>query len=250
MFEPGTGTMTQLSAHFSLKEQAEPRFCKPPPIPFAIRDWVGQELDRLEESGVLRRVEHTDWAAPIVLVPKKDGAIRLCGDYKVTISPALLIDQYPLPKPADLMACLTGGKRFSKLDLTSAYQQMPLDTASMKHVMINTHQRLYEYTRLPFGVASAPAVFQRAMDTILQGIPGVICYLDDILVTWKSEAEHLNLEEVLQRLQHHGVRLRKDKCEFLQESVEYLVHRFDEKGIHTSAKKVKAIVEAPSPHTP
>ena len=130
LFEPGTGTMTQLSAHVSLKEQAEPRFCKPRPIPFAIRDWVGQKLDRLEESGVHRRVEHADWAAPIVPVPKKDGAITLCGDYKVTINPALLIDQYPLPKPADLMACLTGGKWFSKLDLTSAYQQMPLDTAS------------------------------------------------------------------------------------------------------------------------
>ena len=81
---------------------------------------MGQELDRLEESGVLRRVDHADWAGPIVLVPKKDGAIRLCGDYKVTINPALLIDQYPLPKPADLMACLTGGKRCSKLNLTSA----------------------------------------------------------------------------------------------------------------------------------
>ena len=79
VFEPGTGTMTQLSAHLSLKEQAEPRFCKPRPITFAIRDRVGQELDRLEESGVLRRVDHADWATPIVPVPKKDGAIRFCG---------------------------------------------------------------------------------------------------------------------------------------------------------------------------
>ena len=240
--------MTQLTAHLSLKEQTEPRFCKPRAIPFAIRDRVGQELDRLEEFGVLRRVEHAKWAAPIVPVPKKDGAIRICRDYKVTINPALRIDQYPLPKPADLMACLTGGKRFTKLDLTSVYQQMPLDTASMKLVTINTHQGLYEYTRLPFGVASAPAVFQRAMDNILQGIPGVICYLDDILVTGKSDTDHLhNLQEVLQRLQNHGVRLRKEKCEFLKESVEYLGHRIDERGIHTSPKKVQAIVEAPSP---
>ena len=112
-----------------------------------------------------------------------DRAIRTCGDYKITINSFLRIDQYPLPKPSDLMACLAGGKQFSKLDLTSAYQQMLLDEESSKLVAINPHQGLNQYTRLLFGVASASAVFQRAMDTILQGAPGVICYLDDILVT-------------------------------------------------------------------
>ena len=160
MFRPGTGTMTQLKAHLSLREQAEPQFCKPRSVPFAIRDRVGKELDHLEEEGILCRVDHSEWAAPIVPVPKKDGSIRICGDFKVTINPALRIDQYPLPKPSDLMACLTGGKRFTKLDLTSAYQQMLLDEASSKLVAINTHQGLYQFTRLSFGVASAPAVFR------------------------------------------------------------------------------------------
>ena len=174
---------------------------------------------------MLRKVDHSEWAAPIIPVPKKDGTIRICGDYKVMINPALQVDQYPLPKPADLMASLTGGKKFSKLDLTAAYQQMPLDDASTKLVTVNTHQGLYEYTRLPFSVASAPAVFQRAMDTILQGIPQVICYLNDILVTGRSDTEHLqNLEAVLHRLQHHGVKLWKEKCAFFQESVEYTSH--------------------------
>ena len=100
-------------------------------------------------------------------VPKKDGSICICGDFKVTINPARRIDQCPLPKPSDLMACLTEGKQFTKLDLTSAYQQMLLDEASSKLVAINTYQGLYQFTRLPFGVASALAVFQRAMDTIL-----------------------------------------------------------------------------------
>ena len=86
------------------------------------------------------------------------------------------------------------------------------------------------------------------MDTILQGVPGVICYLDDILVTGKTDSEHFhNLEEVLQRLQRHGVQLRKEKCQFLQESVEYLSHRIDETGVHTSPQQVKAVVDAPSP---
>ena len=114
--------MKRVKAQLTLKEGARPRFCRARPVPFAIKQQVGQELDRLEESGVLHRVDHSDWAAPIVQVPKKDGAIRICGDYKVTINPALQVDQYPLPKLADLMASLTGGQQFTKLDLTAAYQ--------------------------------------------------------------------------------------------------------------------------------
>lgn len=78
-----------------------------------IHEMVGKELDRLEEIGVLRRVTLVIWAAPVVPVPKKDGTIRLCGDYKVTINPDLRVDQYPLPKPTDLFTCLTGGVCFS-----------------------------------------------------------------------------------------------------------------------------------------
>ena len=209
---------------------------------------MGKELDCLEAAGIIRKIDHSDWAAPIVPVPKKDGTIRVCGDYKVTINPALQVDQYPLPNPNDLMASLNGGKHFTTLDLTSAYQQMALDEESAKLVSINTHQGLYECTRLPFGVASAPAIFQRAMDAILQGIPHVVCYLDDILITGESEAQHLkNLEEVLCRLQENGLRLHKSKCHFFQRSVEYLGHHIDAEGIHTSDRKIKAILQARAP---
>ena len=82
--------------------------------------------------------------------------------------------------------------------MSQAYQQLLLDEESTKYVKINTHRGLYRYTRLPFGVASAPAMFQKMMDTILQGIPHIICYIDDILVTGNDDAEHLqNLAEVL-----------------------------------------------------
>ena len=81
---------------------------------------------------MLQKVDHSVWADPIVPVPKRDGSLRICGDYNVTINPFLQVDQYPLPKPSDIMACLTGGKRFSKMDLTSAYQQMKLDDESAK----------------------------------------------------------------------------------------------------------------------
>ena len=167
-------------------------------MPFAIKESVGREIDRLVENGTLHPVEHSEWAAPIVPVPKKDGTIRICGDFKVTVNPYLVVDQHPLPKPTKLFACLTGGKRFTKLDLSSAYQQLLLDEESSKLVTINTQKGLFCFTRLPFGVASAPAVFQQTMDAILQGLPQVICYLDDILITGKSDAEHMaNLETVL-----------------------------------------------------
>ena len=127
-----------------------------------------------------------------------DGKVRICGDYKVTLNPVLDVDCHPLPKPQELLATLAGRKKFTRLDLLSAYLQMELEKESRNYVTINTHLGLYRYTRLPFGIASAPAIFQRSMDAILQGIPLVICYLDDLLVTRESDQEHLqNLQQVL-----------------------------------------------------
>ena len=101
---------------------------------------------------------------------------------------------------------------FSTLDLSHAYNQLMLDDVSRNLVTINTHRGLYRYTRLPFGIASAPAIFQKTMDSILQGMEGVACFLDYILVTGSSEEEHLkNLESVLQSLLKHGVRLKREK---------------------------------------
>ena len=123
-----------------------------------------QKLDRLEKAGVLERVDHSDWAAPIVTVLKKNGQVRICGDYKVTVNPVLVVDTYPLPRPEDLFATLAGGKYFSMLDLSHAYNQVVLDDDARHFLTINTHRGLYRYTRLHFGVASAPSVFQKAMD--------------------------------------------------------------------------------------
>ena len=147
--------------------------------------------------GVIEKVNYSDWAAPIVPVPKPDGSIRICGDYKVTINPSLLVDQFSVPKTEDLFSTLAGGKKFSKLDLSQAYQQVLLEPDSRKYVTINTHKGLYRYNRLPYGVASAPAVFQQIMEKLLQGLPKVVVYIDDILVTGNSDEEHLeNLESV------------------------------------------------------
>ena len=184
----------------------------------------------------------------MVVVPKGDGCLRVCGDYKVSVNPVLVVDKYPLPKPDDLMAQLAGGQKFSKLDLSQAYQQVLLDDDSRKFVTINTHLGLFQYTRVPFGIASAPALFQKAMDTLLQGVPNTLCYLDDILITGKTDVEHLqNLEEVLKRLQNNGLRVKPAKCRFMEPSVEYLGHCINASGVHTTTQKVDAILKAPIP---
>ena len=153
-----------------------------------------------------------------------------------------------MPKQDDLFATLAGGKKFSKIDLTHAYQQLNLDEKSRPLVTVNSHQGLYRYNRLPFGVASAPALFQRVMDTVLQGIPKVICYIDDILVTGDTEENHLKtLETVLQHLEKYNIRANKSKCKFFMDSVEYLGHVINAEGLHTTDEKVKAILQAPEP---
>lgn len=101
------------------------------------------------------------------------------------------LDHYPLPKTEDLLATLSGGKVFTKLDLNQTYQQVTLEEESRKLVTINTHRSLFQYTRMPFGISSAPGIFQRIMESLLQGIPHVVVYLDDILVAGASKEEHL-----------------------------------------------------------
>ena len=186
-------------------------------MPFALRKAIEDELDRLEKEKILYKVDHSDWAAPIVPVPKKNGQLRICGDYKVTVNPVIDVNKYPLPCPEDMLAALAGGEKFTKLDLTNAYLQMVLDSECRKFVTINTHRGLYEYTRLPFGISSAPAQFQKTMDIILQGLPKVLCYIDDILVTGKDDNDHYaNLENVLKRLKDYGLKLKTKKCALLR----------------------------------
>ena len=125
---------------------------------------------------------------------------------------------------------------------------MILDEDSHPYVEINTQKGLFKYLRLPFRVASAPALFQQAMDTILQGLSHIICYLDDILIIFAIHEEHLmNLAEVLSRLSNHRLRLKQEKCSFMQDSIEYLGHHIDTTGIHTSTSKVEVISRAPAP---
>ena len=248
VFEEKLGKVKGTTAKIHVEPDATPRFFKARSVPFAMQQKVEKELERLQEQGIIEPVQFSDWAAPIVPVLKPDGSVRICGDYKVTVNRVAKLDKYPIPKIDDMFTSLSGGQRFSKLDLSHAYQQIELDEDSRKFVTINTHKGLFQYNRLPFGIASAPSIFQRVMENLLQGIPGICVYIDDILVTGRTPAEHLDhLAEVLRRLQKAGMKLKRAKCEFFLPSVDYVGHTISADGLHTSKAKVEAILRAPAP---
>ena len=135
-FKEELGTVKKFQASLHLKDQAQLKFFRPRPVPFAIRDAVARELDRLEKEKNIEKITHSEWEAPIVAVPKKNGRLRICGDYKVTINPVLEVDKHPLPRPEELFATLSGGKKFPHLDLSQAYTQIVLDDISSGYVTI------------------------------------------------------------------------------------------------------------------
>ena len=179
LFKPGLGTFKDTQAHLYIDPNCEPVCCKPRVVPFALREKVEKELERLQAEGVIVPVEYSEWAAPIVPVLKGNGEIRICGDYKITVNKAARVDKYPIPNVEDLFSKLAGGSHYSKLDLSHAYQQIRLDAESQKLTTITTSKGLFAYTRLCYGVSSAPGIFQRIMEQLVQGIPRVAVYLDD-----------------------------------------------------------------------
>ena len=230
-----------------VETKVHPKFYKPRTVPFMLRDMVESELLRLEKEGIIAPVKFSKWAAPIVPVVKKNGTVRICGDFKVTVNKALLTESYPLPRVDEVLSTLAGGKYFSKLDMSNAYLQLPLSDESKQYVVINTHRGLFQYNRLPFGVSSAPAIFQRSMETLLQGIKGVSVFIDDILISAATHEDLQILKEVLKRLTEANLRLNRSKCFFLKPHLEHLGHIIDAQGRHPTEEKTRAIREAPRP---
>ena len=134
---------------------------------------------------------------------------------------------FPLPTPGEVFSALVHGESFSNIDLARAYKQMEVTAESQPYLTINTHMGLFCYQRLPFGIATAPAIWQKAMSIVLQGCKGVIYYINDILVTGKTRAEHEeNLRHVFQCLEQFGLCTKLSKCQFFQDSVTYLGEYF------------------------
>ncbi|UYV74269.1 K02A2.6-like, partial [Cordylochernes scorpioides] len=225
-----------------------PIFHKARPVPFAIRPAVTEALDKMVAKGYLCEVASSKWATPVVVVPKKNKEIRICCDFKVTLNKYLDTAAYPLPTQQDLFSTLAKGKYFSKLDLRNAYLQLEVDPGTRPLLTINTHKGLFRFKRMPFGLANAPSYFQSVMDRVLSGIGGVICYIDDVLIATASIEEHLALlKTIFARLAKYNIKLKKEKCLFLQKEIEYLGHLVTGEGIRPLDHKVQAIQKAKTP---
>ena len=248
LFSEGVGCFKDRLFTIEVDPSVPPKYCNPRTVPYALRDKVDKELDRLKEQGIITPITNSRWASPVVPVLKSDNEVRICGDYKLTANKAASLDTYPIPKHEDLFSKLSGGAIFSKLDMAQAYSQLCLDEESKQYTVINTPKSLFKYNRLCFGISSAPGIFQRAMEELLRGMPGVSCYFVDILITASSKEEHdSRLHDVLTRLQDAGLRLRLDKCHIGMPKVTYLGYQIDKEGIHPTKYKVSAIVKAPKP---
>ena len=248
VFTKELGKLVGYKAKIHVDANVTPKFFKARSIPYAMRAKIEEELEKLKQQGILEPIAYSEWATPIVPVLKPDCSVRICGDFKITVNTAAKLEKYPIPRIEDLFATLGEGKSYTKLDMTQAYQQIELDEESKSYTVINTHKGLFKYSRLPFGIASAPAIFQRVMEGLLQNIPGVIIYLDDVLITGRTNEEHLrSLEKVLTKMEEAGLRLKAEKCTFMNASVEYLGHRIDAQGLHPLKEKVEAVRNAPNP---
>ncbi|KXJ10498.1 Transposon Tf2-11 polyprotein [Exaiptasia diaphana] len=238
VFTEQKGVIKGFEADIRVPTDTKHVFRKPYPVPYPKRDQVTEQLLSREDKGVYRKVESSTWASPMVTVVKESGDFRLCGDYKVTVNQFLEADPYPLPSTEELLSTIGPAKYFSKIDLANAFQQLKLSDGSKELLTVNTPIGLLQYERMPFGIKTAPQIFQRAMDEILNGIKGVVCYIDNILISsTDKERQYQILAEVLKRLEEYNVHARITKCSFIQESVEYLGHYIDAKGIHPLKEK-------------
>ena len=247
LFSDNLGEMKGYQAKIHVKPGSIQKFSKAINVPFALQEAVSNQLDRLEKEGIIRSITYSEWASPIAVVPKPDGNIRICADYKNTVNPYMEADQYPLPTTEELFTKMEGGKRFTKIDLKTAYLQIELDEESRKYLVINTIKGL-KFTRMPYGVTPASAIFQRKLEQALRCVPMTVVKIDDILLSGKDDEDHLkNLKAVLNILLELALTLNKSKCRFNEAEVDYLGFILDKQGIRTNQSKVQAILEAPAP---
>ncbi|XP_064464258.1 uncharacterized protein K02A2.6-like [Ornithodoros turicata] len=216
-------------------------------LPIAIRHKVSTELQRLEEAGVIERIDASEWVSPVVVAWRKTGEIRLCVDLRRP-KEAVVIDSHPLPHPEEIFHQLSGARAFSKLDLSSAYHQLPLAEESRNLTAFITHEGLFRYTRVCFSLSSAAAAFQKMMMCVLKDCAGTLNYLDDVLVFGTTQEQHdRNLDQVLSRLMSCGLTLNLKKCVFSVQSIKFLGHTVSDKGIHPDEDTMQAIMDAPHP---
>ena len=244
----GLGTFSG-EYHIQLQPNATPSaLFTPRHVPLPLRPKVAEELEKMENAGIISKVtEPTPWCAGMVVVPKKSGKLRICVDLK-PLNQSVLREVHPLPKVDETLAQLAGAKVFSKLDANSGFWQIPLSQPSRHLTTFITPMGRYCFNKLPFGISSAPEHFQRRMSELLTGLQGVLCHMDDVLVFGRDDAEHnQRLEAVLRRVEEAGATLNLSKCEFNRSTLTFLGNVIDANGIRADPSKTEAIREMQPP---
>ncbi|XP_061920402.1 uncharacterized protein K02A2.6-like [Entelurus aequoreus] len=235
-----------------LSPGAEPFSLKTPRrIPLPLMDKVKQELSRMEQLGVISRIEEpTDWCAGIVVVPKKTGAVRICVDL-TKLNESVCREKFILPSVEETLGMLAGANIFSKLDANMGFWQIPLTADSAKLTTFITPFGRYYFRRLPFGIASAPEHFQNRMVTeVTEGLEGVVCHMDDVLVWGRTQKEHdARLHATLEKIQKAGITLNVDKCDLSKSEVTFLGHVLSTSGISPDPSKTEAVRKMQEPTT-
>lgn len=248
VFDGTLGRYNGGTVALSVREGAQPIFCRSRPLPFAMRARVDAELDAMLHAGVIEPVDHSDWATPLVIAHKADGGIRLCADYKVTLNRVLMVDRYPVPRIDELFSELSGNRYFTKIDLSQAYNQLELDEDSRAYTVINTHRGLFKYNRLVYGLSSSPGIFQKFMTNLFRNMQDVVIFFDDILIKSKDVHSHLQkIESVFTILETRGLKIKKSKCSFLAREIKFLGYVINEDGVKVDPDKVKAMVDMAYP---
>jgi Reverse transcriptase (RNA-dependent DNA polymerase) len=202
------------------------------------------EFDAMLAAGIVRR-SNSGWSSPLHMVRKKDGGWRPCGDFR-RLNLITEPDRYPLPNMGDLSARLEGCKYFSKIDLRKGYLQVPVAAEDIPKTAVITPFGLFEFCRMPFGLRNTGMTFQRLMDSILNGLPHVFVYLDDILIASPTlEAHRRDVAAVLRIMQANGLVINAAKCIFRATEVEFLGHHVLASGISPLADRVAAIRRFP-----
>lgn len=219
------------------------------PLSPAMQKVVNNELDEMLRLGVIQK-SNSAWSSPILMVPKKDGSLRFCVDFR-KINQVIEKDAYPLPYISNTLDKLRNAQYLSSLDIKSAYWQIPLHPDSQPYTAFTVPNRgLFEFCRLPFGLTTAPSVFQRIIDRVIGADlePYVFTYLDDIIVISPTFEKHLEiLKIVFDRINNAGFTLNRNKCQFCRPEIKYLGYVVNKCGLHVDPDKVQAILKYERP---
>ncbi|UYV82094.1 K02A2.6-like [Cordylochernes scorpioides] len=238
----------KINYKISLQPDAKPyALCTPRRVPIPLMKQLKEQLEEMTRLGVIESVEEpTEWCAGMVAVSKPGGKIRICVDL-TKLNQYIRRENYPLPATEHILgnACY-----FSKLDANSGFWQFGLAKESQKLTTFITPFGRFFFKRIPFGITSAPEIFQRKMTQLLGNIEGVVCFMDDIVVYGSSLEEHNErVRQVLKKIQEEGMTLNPEKCQFGVKTVKFLGHILSSEGLFIDEEKLDAITKMEAPRS-